>query len=86
MANAARADHALVPWIVAVCLPFLTGADQAAVEQKIAKAAEAVEGRHAFLVTELTDKGPVALYAVDTKERFAVGSSFKLYILGALID
>ena len=43
-------------------------------------------GRHAFLFAELTDKGPVPLYASGANERFAIGSSFKLFILGALID
>ena len=36
--------------------------------------------------SELTDKGPVQLYAGGARERFAVASSIKLYILGALID
>lgn len=43
-------------------------------------------GRSAFALFELTGQGPVAVQAIHQNERFAVGSSFKLYILGALAD
>jgi Beta-lactamase enzyme family len=73
-------------WLLVLALPLLMGADPRTVEQQLVKEAEAVPGRRAFLFAELTDKGPVPLYASGAKERFAIGSSFKLFILGALID
>jgi beta-lactamase class A len=81
----------LRPYFVPILLSLLPLAlpaaePKAAVDQKMLKEADTVPGKHAFLVTELIDKGPVPLYAHNPRERFAVGSSFKLYILGALID
>jgi beta-lactamase class A len=73
-------------WLFILVLPVLMGADPGAVEQKLTKVAAAVPGRRAFLLAELTDKGPVPLYASGAEERFAVGSSFKLFILGTLIN
>jgi beta-lactamase class A len=78
--------HPRLSWLVALAVPGLMGAEPRAVEQALHKEAKAVPGRHAFLFAELTDKGPVPLYASGAKERFAIGSSFKLFILGALID
>ena len=73
-------------WLLALSIPLLMGAEPRAVEQALLKEAEKVPGRHAFLFAELTDKGPVPLYASGAKERFAIASGFKVYILGALID
>jgi hypothetical protein len=42
-------------------------------------------GNSGFAFTELTPQGPRLLYGVRENERFAVGSSFKLFILGTLI-
>ncbi len=42
-------------------------------------------GNTAMLFTELTPDGPRVIYGVRQAERFAVGSSFKLFILGTLI-
>lgn len=72
-------------WLVAIS-SLMSAADQKAVEQKLLQEAEKIPGRRAFLVTELTDKGPTVLYAHNPKERLAIGSGFKLFILGALID
>jgi hypothetical protein len=77
---------ARLSWLLALAIPVLLGAEPCAVEQALLKEAETVPGRHAFLFAELTDKGPVPLYASGARERFAIGSSFKLFILGALIE
>lgn len=57
-----------------------------ALELRLRKQLDAIPGKRAYLFAELTDQGPKALYAQNPQEVFAVGSSFKLYILGALID
>jgi len=72
--------------LLTLALPLLMAADPRAVEQTLVKEAEAIPGRRAFLFAELTDKGPVPIYASGAKDRFAIGSSFKIFILGALID
>lgn len=69
-----------------LALPLLLAAKPDELLEKLQKEADAIPGRHAFLFTELTDKGPVPLYASGEKDRYAIGSSFKLYILGALVD
>ncbi|HEY2894573.1 MAG TPA: serine hydrolase [Pirellulales bacterium] len=54
---------------------------------EIASAALAeLPGKTAFLFAELSDSGPKPLFALRADERFAVGSSFKLFILGELIE
>jgi beta-lactamase class A len=78
--------NARLLWLLALAVPVLMGAEPRAVEQALLKEAETVPGRHAFLFAELTDKEPVPLYASAARERFAIGSSFKIFILGALID
>jgi beta-lactamase class A len=50
------------------------------------RAFASLPGKAAFLFTELTDKGPTPLYGRHESERFAIGSSFKLYILGTLAE
>lgn len=49
-------------------------------EQTLAK----LPGHTAFLFTEIEGDTPQVLYSVRDDERFAVGSSFKLFILGTL--
>jgi len=56
------------------------------VEAQVAKALAPLSGRTAFLFTELTPNGPKPLFGLRADERFAVGSSFKLYILGRLAE
>src|SRR5262249_4390088 len=51
-----------------------------AVEQALLKQAKTVPGRHAYLFAELTDKGPVPIHASNARERFSIGSGFKLFI------
>lgn len=43
-------------------------------------------GHTGFAFTELTEDGPVLLAGVRQDEKFAVGSTFKLFILGTLAD
>jgi hypothetical protein len=57
------------------------GSVLAVVEAELAK----LPGNTGFAFTELTPEGPKLLYGVRENERFAVGSSFKLFILGTLI-
>ncbi|MEX0676366.1 MAG: serine hydrolase [Pirellulales bacterium] len=53
----------------------------------VARAAlDQLPGHTGFLFTELTGEDPRVLYALREDERFAIGSSFKLFILGALAD
>lgn len=56
------------------------------VDQVAVEALAKVPGKNAFLFTEITPEGPKQLFGLRADERFAVGSSFKLYILGELID
>jgi beta-lactamase class A len=64
----------------------ITSADEDAkkVEAELTKAIDVLPGETGFLFTELTDDGPVALYGKNQDKRFAIGSSFKLYIIGRL--
>jgi Beta-lactamase enzyme family len=47
---------------------------------------ELLPGHTGFLFTELTPEGPKEICGIRQDERFAVGSSFKLFILGTLAD
>jgi beta-lactamase class A len=63
-------------------------ADQESAAQKVdavAKEASALlPGNVGFLVTEITGDGVKPLFGQNENERFAIGSSFKLFILGTL--
>ncbi len=59
-----------------------TGDVTEVIQQELAK----LPGHTGMVFTELTPKGPQVLFGVRQDERFAVGSSFKLFILGTLID
>lgn len=65
-------------------------ADESAKAEKVnavAKNAFAeMPGKYAFVFTQIVDGKPKVLFGHNEDERFAVGSSFKLYILGALAD
>jgi len=56
------------------------------VDTVAAAALDKLPGHTGFLFTELTPEGPQALYGIRQDERFAIGSSFKLFILGTLAD
>lgn len=56
------------------------------VEAQIQTHLDKLPGHSGMLWTELTDEGPVVKYGRHEQERFAVGSTFKLFILGALAD
>ena len=76
---------ALAPHYLLLLAALLPGQKPDPLADSLKKKLEALPGRTAFLFAELTDKGPVPLYGVRAEERFAIGSSFKLYILGTLI-
>src|SRR5579863_7678861 len=56
------------------------------IEASAQKALDTLPGRTGFAFTELTERGPHLLYGVRAHERFAIGSSFKLYIFGTLVE
>jgi beta-lactamase class A len=56
------------------------------VDAVAAAALDKLPGHTGFLFTELTPAGPRMLYGIRPLERFAVGSTFKLFILGTLAD
>jgi beta-lactamase class A len=60
-------------------------ADQSVDDTAVAALAK-LPGHTAFLFTELGATGPRVLYGIRQNERFAVGSTFKLFILGELAD
>jgi len=57
-----------------------------AVEKSAREALAPIPGKTAFAFTEVTDAGANLLFGLRADERFAIGSSFKLFILGTLID
>ena len=59
---------------------------QKAVEEKLIQLSKELPGESGFVVTELTDQGPKILLGHRANEPFAIGSSFKLWILGTLIE
>lgn len=71
-------------------LPATAGPDEAmkkkAVDEKLAAILAKLPGETAVAFSEIVDNKPTLLYGVRPAERMAVGSTFKLYILGALID
>ncbi|TWU14760.1 hypothetical protein CA54_36290 [Symmachiella macrocystis] len=50
------------------------------------KALTQLPGSAGFVFTELTDKGPKPLFGLHEHEKFAIGSGFKLFILGTLAE
>lgn len=50
------------------------------------KAVAELPGTVGYLATEITEQGVKPLFGKNEKERFAIGSSFKLFILGTLAD
>lgn len=56
------------------------------VEATVRKTFATLPGNLAFLFAELNDNGPKPLFGLHENERFAIGSSFKLFILGTLAD
>ena len=64
----------------------LTAADSAAVDEAAKKALAELPGHSGFVFTELEASGPRKLFGQNDQQRFAIGSSFKLFILGTLVD
>lgn len=69
-----------------LALSGLAQADRAAVEADIEKTLATLPGDTSFVFTELRDGKPDVLFGVRADQRMAVGSSFKLFILGTLIE
>lgn len=73
-------------WRLAMAILILTA--RASVAADVDQVAEAelakLPGHTGFAFCELTPEGPQQLYGVRSDERFAVGSSFKLFLLGTL--
>lgn len=71
--------------LAAMCCRSAVADDSADKVAAVAKQAFAeVPGTVGYLFTEITGDGVKPLYGQNEDERFAVGSSFKLYILGTL--
>jgi len=70
--------------LTAAVLPETTQQPADRVDEVAAVALEKLPGHTGFLFTELTPEGPRVLYGIRQDERFAIGSSFKLFILGTL--
>lgn len=66
-------------------IPAFVGAEPG-VEAAARDALRAVPGETAFLFAELRDGEPGVLFGFDHEKRFAVGSTFKLFVFGALAD
>ncbi len=62
----------------------ISPAAEAEVNEVGRKVLARLSGRSGFVFTELTDKGPQPLFGLHEQERFAIGSGFKLFILGTL--
>jgi len=62
------------------------GSDVSDIDAVAQRAFRPIPGEVAFLFTELTDKGPSPLFGRRENKRFAIGSGFKLFILGTLAE
>jgi beta-lactamase class A len=75
--------HGLSLFLVAAPLSFAADLSKE-LDAAAKQAAAELPGTVGILVTELTPDGVKPLFGKNDKERFAIGSSFKLYILGTL--
>jgi beta-lactamase class A len=74
---------------IAVCLALLNAPPSEtfkSVELAAKKSLAAVPGQSAFVFAEIDEVDVRPLFGIDANKQFAVGSSFKLFILGRLID
>ena len=62
------------------------GSDASGIDAVAQRALAPIPGKAAFLFTKLTDQGPSPLFGRRQNERFAIGSGFKLFILGTLAE
>jgi len=67
-------------------LPLIAAPSTADVESVAKESLARLPGKTAFVFAEITESGSKPLFSLRADERFAIGSSFKLYILGRLID
>lgn len=76
----------LAPTLLCLSLMATPAADtKQTVDETASKALAHVPCESAFVFTQITEDGVEPLYGVRENEEFAVGSSFKLFILGELI-
>ena len=81
-----------IPINVLACgllLPTLapaSGSDAKNIDAVAKQAFAPLPGKAAVVFAELTDNGPAPLFELHGNERFAIGSSFKLFILGVLAE
>lgn len=68
------------------CLGAPSAEEVKQVEATAQEALEKIPGKHAFAFTEITADSVQPLFGVNAKQRLAVGSTFKLFILGRLIE
>lgn len=61
-----------------------TGTPSGDVDAVAKDALATLPGFQAFLFTELTDDGPKPMFGSHENQRFAIGSGFKLFILGTM--
>ena len=57
-----------------------------AVEDAARQALASMPGTTGFVFAEITEDGPIERFGVNSNQRFAVGSTFKLFILGTLVE
>ena len=82
-------DQSMLFAPVAVCIALLSAPPaetERIVEAASAKALAEVPGESAFVFAEINEAGVQPLFGIGTEKRFAIGSGFKLFILGRLID
>jgi beta-lactamase class A len=72
--------------VICAALMLTQVAGTPTVDAAAREALSTLPGKSGFVFTEITDDGPRELFGVNANESFAVGSSFKLYILGTLAD
>lgn len=75
----------MLPFLLASLLTVATPLPENVVAETHAALAT-MAGHTGFAFTELTEDGPKLLAGVRQDEKFAIGSSFKLFILGTLAD
>lgn len=69
--------------LLAIALAVLGGSPT--VEETARETLQSLPGRGAFLFSELRNGEPVVVHGLNADERFAVGSTFKLFVFGELV-
>ncbi|HVX60655.1 MAG TPA: serine hydrolase [Pirellulales bacterium] len=74
--------HVLACGLLLATLAPASGSDAPAIDAVAKQAFAPFPGKAAVAFTELNDNGATPLFELHGNERFAIGSSFKLFILG----